>query len=100
MITRRLKILYNKCGKSLYKAINGEILSVESIAGGDEIVVSDGGEKGRKECVLEAETADGFLYRHTAMTMVHDVDSLKLNCKTERYDSTGKYLETIWSGEN
>lgn len=45
MITRRLKILYNKCGKSRYKAINGEILSVESIAGGDELVIFDGGER-------------------------------------------------------
>lgn len=52
------------------------------------------------ECVLEAETADGFLYRHTAMTMIHDVDSLKFNCKTERYDSTGEYLDTIWTPEN
>ena len=59
MITRRLKFLYNKCEKSLYKAINGEILSVKSISGGDEIVVSDGGEKGRKECVLEAERGEG-----------------------------------------
>ena len=43
MITRRLKILYNKCGKSRYKAINGEILSVKTVFGGDELVIFDGG---------------------------------------------------------
>ena len=63
MITRRLKILYNKCGKSRYKAINGEILSVKTVFGGDELVIFDGGEKGRKECVLEAERGEsGFAF--------------------------------------
>lgn len=50
------------------------------------------------ECIIEAETADGFRYRHTAMTM-NDVESLKLNCKTERCDSTGACLETLWTAE-
>lgn len=57
MITRRLKILYNTCGKSRYKAINGEILSVKTVFGGDELVIFDGGEKGRKECILEGNAA-------------------------------------------
>ncbi len=69
MITRRLKILYNKCGKSRYKAINGEILSVKTVFGGDELVIFDGGEKGRKECVLEAERGEsGFAFSLMRLT--------------------------------
>lgn len=95
---------------TLQTCVDGEVQTVEagslrpSLSGDIQVVqvpfhaaLPDGS---TLECVLEAETADGFLYRHTAMTMIHDVDSLKFNCKTERYDSTGEYLDTIWSGEN
>lgn len=56
---RKLKVLYKEIKKSAYKAINGSILSVINTPCGDEIVVLDGGEKGRKQCIIEVKRGDG-----------------------------------------
>ena len=60
---RKLKVLFKEHNKSVYKAINGFVLSVKSAPCKDEIIVSDGGEKGRKQCVVEVKRGErGFAF--------------------------------------
>ena len=59
---RKILILMRNRLKLSYRAFNGEILSVLRRKNGDELLVNDVGEKGRKQCLIEADGDEGFTF--------------------------------------